>query len=79
MSNHPHMQPNGNIPGPPMITVMPGPIDVQVLIDQVQTPGGTMVMLRFATAVGMAVYFLPIDTAKKVAEMIKGKATPLIT
>jgi hypothetical protein len=32
-------------------------------------------MLRFYTAAGMGAYFLPIDGAKQVAQMIKDKAT----
>lgn len=77
MSNHPRMRPNGAQPQQIPITVAPQPVDIQVLVEQAASAAGPMVVLRFFTPTGQAVYFLPVENARQVADMIRQRATPV--
>jgi len=77
MSNHPHMRPNGNTPQQVPVQVPPGPVPVQVIVEQVVGPGDPLVALHFLSPTGHAVFFLPVDGARQVAQMIQDKATPI--
>lgn len=77
MSNHAHIRPNGKQPGQINVEVQPQPVPTQVVIEQAQTPTGPLVVLRFFTPTGQSIFFLPINTAKQVAQMITQRATPV--
>ena len=77
MTNHPHHTPQRPVNGQVPLTIQPQPVNVQIIVDQVETTNGPAVLLRIASATGMSVYFLPIDTAKEVAKMINERATPI--
>lgn len=77
MSNPPNQRPNGSQAPSVTITVMPNPVPTQVVVEQVDGPDGLMVALRFFTPTGQAVYFLPTESAKQVAQMIQARATSI--
>jgi hypothetical protein len=77
MSNHPHLRPNGAEPKQIPVTVPPAPVPVQFIVEQAAGPAGPLVILRMLTPVGTAVYFLPVDGAKTLGQMILDRATPV--
>ncbi len=65
--------PLGPVPGqnggqPPAIPAQPVP--TQILIAQVRSPQGALVVLQAVTPVGVAVYFLDADAAIRVGGML---------
>lgn len=77
MSNHPHQRPNGKQPAGTPITVPPQPAPVQVIVEQAEGPNGPMVVLHFLSVNGQSIYFLGIDDARHVADLIRDRATPV--
>jgi hypothetical protein len=77
MSNKPHLRPNGAQPEGIPITVPPQPAPVQVIVEQAQTPQGPLVVLRFLSVNGQSVYFLGVEDARHIADLIRQRATPI--
>lgn len=68
--------PNGQVSGVP-IQVPPGPVPTQVIVQQGEVNGQPCVILTILTPTGSHITFLPADVAKKVAQDILTRATPV--
>lgn len=77
MSNHPHQRPGPSNGKGIQVTVPPSPTPVQMIVQQGQTADGPCVVLQMLTPVGQAVYFLPIEAARNLAQMLNDRATPV--
>ena len=77
MSNHPHIRPNGNQQPGIAVTVNPAPVPTQVVVEQADGPQGPIVVIRFFTPTGQSIFFLPVDAAKQVGQMITDRATTI--
>ena len=57
--------------------VSPQPVPMSISVNGAKGPAGDFVVLQIQTPIGIAVYFLDVETARGLGAMLKDAASPV--